>query len=132
MTRHDDNFIMTREPFKPPPATSHLPHERHEGARELAELALLARGLKQELAFHEAVMAAGEKPELAALKAHPLLAGASENSEGGVAKILEVDEARLAELGVDSTPVAWIDGYRVTGQRDVAVLQRFVDLALAD
>lgn len=43
------------------------------------------------------------------------------------------DHQRIAaRLQVDATPVAWVNGYRVSGQRKIGLLQQFVDLGLAD
>ena len=113
----------------------HAPHERHTGADELSKLALKARILGKEMAFHEAVMAAGESPKLKELRELPLF---KEKSEYEVELQQRLDPLLLENisdvnrLGVDSTPIAWVDGYRVSGLRSVDVLQRFVDLALAD
>jgi hypothetical protein len=45
---------------------------------------------------------------------------------------LKAHQEIAARLHVDATPVVWINGYRVSGQRKVGLLQLFVDLGLAD
>ena len=45
---------------------------------------------------------------------------------------MSVHKELVKRLGVDATPVAWINGYRLSGQREISILQRFVDLALID
>ena len=43
------------------------------------------------------------------------------------------EHRRISEgLDVDSTPIVWINGYRLMGVRQLALLQHYVDLALAD
>jgi hypothetical protein len=109
----------------------HVPHSRHAGAGDFAELVFQAGMAGKALGMHEAIIAGGEQPDLAVLSAHSLLeAVALEKAE--ITKGLSEHKALAARLGVDSTPVVWINGYRLSGQRDIGILQRFVDLALAD
>lgn len=111
----------------------HLPQERHEDAREISLLALRARQAGKELAFHRAVMAAGERTPVADIEGMTSLWEGVPELESAVAEqLLSRDGNTLRELGVETTPVVWVNGYRVSGQRSVGVLQRFVDLALAD
>ena len=110
-----------------------LPHERHEGSREFALMAMRARSAGNELEFHRAVMAAGEGVTAKAISEQIALWSTIPEIEASEAEsLLAKDSQLLSDLNVDSTPVVWVDGYRVTGPRGVSTLQRFVDLALAD
>ena len=111
----------------------HLPQERHEGAQELALLAMKARNAGREIEFHRAAMEAGEAVSAENIsEVTDLWEGVSEVSTAAAESLLAEDTQKLARLGVSSTPVVWVDGYRVSGQRDIAIIQRFVDLTLAD
>jgi hypothetical protein len=83
----------------------HVPSPRHPGADQMA--ADVLKGSK-EAPFGPAVVKNGEG---LSLKDHQALA---------------------AKLQIDATPVVWINGYRLSGERKIDLLQRFVDLALAD
>ena len=104
----------------------HLPHQRHQGAEDLAGLVLQA---SDPIAMHEAILEGGESPDLKALQKHPLVQ--TGNADSARAQ-LEVHRALANRLEVDSTPVVWVNGYRISGQREIGILQRSVDLALAD
>ena len=111
----------------------HLPHERHSGSRELAHMAMRARSAGKEMEFHRLVMEQGEKVEPGLVsQLSSFWSDIPELSEQESETLLAEDAETLVALGVDSTPVVWVDGYRVSGQREVSVIQRFVDLALAD
>jgi len=52
--------------------------------------------------------------------------------KNGAELSLKDHQALAARLQIDATPVVWINGYRLSGERKIDLLQRFVDLALAD
>jgi hypothetical protein len=108
----------------------HLPQDRHPGSKDFARRVLSAGESEQAQAMHMAIMAAGETPNLAQFDSKDpdmdLVKG------DALAAALKKHHALAQKLQVDSTPVVWINGYRLSGQRKIALLQQFVDLALAD
>ena len=108
----------------------HVPQDRHPGSVDFARHVLSRGKSEQAYAMHLAIMAAGETPELPQLDSNDQ---GMELIEGdGLEAALKTHQALAEKLQVDSTPVVWINGYRLSGQRKIALLQQFVDLALAD
>ena len=110
----------------------HAPQSRHAGAESFAELVLQAGTYQKDTEMHLAILRAGEEPVLESVKKQGVLSAEEQPISQAAKNAMKTHSDVVKRLGVDATPVAWINGYRLSGQREISILQRFVDLALID
>jgi len=110
----------------------HAPQSRHAGADAFSELVLQAGTHQKAMEMHRAILEVGEEPLLESVKKQDVLSAGELPISEGAKNAMKTHTELVKRLGVDATPVVWINGYRLSGQREIGILQRFVDLALID